>query len=183
MVKKVLLAVLAATFFGPMTANADFISGAIAFTGDWVPTGGTGIADATGISFTSDLEVQGASGDYAVIPTDGSVPATFKDFLFDPFTSNNPLWLVTYDGVTYAFALDTIVIDLQNATQLNLSGTGTLVATGFDNTAGTWVFTGNQFTFSGVSVPEPGTLALLGLGLAGLGFAARKKAKLAVLAH
>ena len=182
--KKTLLAILAATVLGPMTANADFISGSIAFTGDWVRTGGSGLADATGIDFTTDLVVQGASGTYGVIPTDGSVSAIFNDFDFEPsFVSNNPLWSVIYAGVTYSFALNSVMVqEPRNAFSLVLFGSGVAsVSVSGDNlyedTVGTWVFTGNSFTFSGVNeVPEPATLAIFGLGLAAFGFASRRKA-------
>lgn len=87
------------------------------------------------------------------------------------------------NGVTYEFDLNTISVDFQSNSQLNLSGTGVLRADGFDDTFGTWNFTGNEqilFTFSANAAPrtvvEPTALALFGLGLFGFAAARRRRA-------
>ena len=58
-----------------------------------------------------------------------------------------------------------------DATRISFDGTALLV-----NMAGLAANEGDYFTFTLASVPEPGTLALLGLGLVGMGYARRRKA-------
>ena len=159
-------------------ASAMPITGAIGFGGAFAPTGGTDLSDATGINFLTAFVLAG-NGTFAGIPS--FTGASFTDFTFDPFAAAvEPLWTVSAGGVDYSFDLEGISVDFQSDTQINLSGTGTLMATGFDNTAGEWVFSGDAtgvivFTFSSITgaVPEPGTLALLGLGA--LGFVAARR--------
>ncbi len=90
-------------------------------------------------------------------------------------------WTITLGPTTFSLDLATVVIALQNATFLNLSGTGTAHVTGLDDTPGVWNFSGQTFnssTFSwsastGVTppttVPEPATLLLVGSAIVGLG--------------
>ena len=84
-------------------------------------------------------------------------------------------------GVTYSFAADNFTVASQSDTFLNILGKGTLSATGFDDTAGSWSFTmttqGSQFGWSSATVPEPGTILLFGLGLIGMGLSARGRAR------
>ena len=161
------------------------ITGEIHFAGLWAPTGGSGIATATGIDFSSGgfQIVLAATGDLSA-PV--ATPVVFQNFTFDPFLSPSPvvpLWSFSIGAVNYSFDLTAVAVAFQSGTQLVLSGKGVLHATGFKDTEADWDFTGNQggtlFSFSAdnVAVPEPITVGLLGLGLIGLTAAGTKQAR------
>jgi len=166
-------------------AQAAPITGEIHFAGLWAPTGGTGIATATGIDFSSGgfQIVLAGTGDLAAVV---GTPAVFKNFAFDPFLSPSPvvpLWSFSIGAVNYSFDLNAVTVSFQSGTQLVLSGSGVLHASGFEDTDADWDFTGNSggtlFSFSAdnVAVPEATTVGLLGLGLIGLTAAGTKQAR------
>jgi hypothetical protein len=90
--------------------------------------------------------------------------------------------------VTYEFDLNSVGVVTQNNTFLNLLGSGTLKATGFTDTTGSWSFTISNptgdphatfaFTFANsqtAAVPDGGmTAMLLGGALSVLAFIRRK---------
>jgi hypothetical protein len=174
----------------PVVAAAAPITGFISFGGAYTPVDGGGAAVAqsvaTGVDVTGDVAVVSCAlsasclGTYA--PVTGLVAATYNDFQFNPLGGSvSPLWTFTHLGVTYTFDLATVNIDVQDDVFLTLTGTGTLHATGFDDTFGRWSFSGDttngaQFAFSSTnSVPEPASLMLFSLGIFGAAGVARRR--------
>jgi len=168
-----------ALLFSGASASAAFVSGSITFSGDFAPTGGTGLGDATGIDFLGDdFDVDGVTGDFASAGIVAGDIGSINDFQFNPLFPSpvSPLWSIA----GFAFELSAVNIEFQAPGFLLLSGTGTVSAAGFDDTAGSWSLSANQagsiFNFSsGTTVAEPASLALIGLGLIGLAAGRRKR--------
>ncbi len=169
------LAAVAALTFGAASASAAMLSGEIGFIGTFEATGGTGLGDATGLSFAGDTNatVIIGSDDFAG-QVGGSV--TMNDFSFGSLPVD-PLF-TTAGGLS--FVLTSISIDLQTDNALDITGTGVYSLAGFDDTVGTFQWTGDElgglmtYSASGASpIPLPAGIWLM---LSGLGvLAARRK--------
>ncbi len=172
--KMIVAAALLAVSFN---ASAGFIKGDITMSGDFLPTGGTGLGDATGIDFIGDdFTVDGATEDFALSGISQGDTGSYFDFDFAPLVAGNTVWAIG----DWSFTLNSISILLQTDFFIVLQGTGILSGAGFEDTNGNWNLTGNAagvlFNYSsGTSaVAEPATLALVGLGFIGLAVARRR---------
>lgn len=166
------------------SAMATQITGAINFFGNVKLTGPSPLntQTATGLDFRSGFTAADPIGIYAEIPE--LTPVTFQDFTFLPLLSPtvvDPLWTLTYGGLTYDFVLTTVTPSYTAGNILALNGEGLLRATGYEDTKGLWSFSTQDnltgtLTFSAASaVPEPGTMVLLGAGFLGLAIYSKRR--------
>ncbi len=132
------------------------------------------------------FRVNSADGDFAgseTVPGDVSSLGSIKDFNFESFSAPIEDFLVVQG---FSFELTNVARTNVSSTFIDLIGTGIISSAGFADTAaslrlsggtsggGIFSWTASSETKS-ESVPEPGILALLSIGLIGLGV--RKKFK------
>ena len=127
------------------------------------------------------FRVNSAEGDFSGLETvDVSTLGDIKDFQFASLPAPiSDFWVVD----KFSFELKDVIRTNSSSSFIDLVGTGVITAAGFAGTDATWTLSGDTsgggvFSWSAsaedvTGVPEPGMLALLSIGLIGLGL--RKK--------
>jgi hypothetical protein len=194
--KRLFLSAVAAFTLFAASAQAAEITGNINLVGDFQPTingsATQNMALANGLDF---LPLGGGMGSFQTLSGDGDLSAyanltggSIMDFTFSPFAPVGGFYSISNGGGgTLSFDLNNISSVSQDTDSINIAGSGTIHASGYDDTDGTFHFNGQStdgtdgsavFSWSADSaVPEPATLSLLGLGLLAGGIIRRRVKK------
>lgn len=142
---------------------------------------GAALGTANGVAANTGTVLSG-SGSFASVTSGTAV--SFSAFTFNPVTTPVlPLWVLASPFQNYKFDLTSMVVNIYDASTLDISGTGTLFI-GADSTAGTWTYhvtsatSSADFSYTSTNtalVPDGGmTVLLLGAALSGI-YCFRKK--------
>ncbi len=159
--------VLALSMIGP--AQAALIEGQLDFVGFAAVDREAG--QYVSIDYLFGPFVVSATDDYAATVSVGDAVSVIDPINFTTLSLPETIWSVG----GFSFSLESLSIN----DGTTVGGNGIISAAGFDDTDGFWSFTSQgsddgMFAFSATAVPEPSIIALLTMGLLGLGITRRK---------